>query len=295
MSAVGESFSRRVTLDYIATHYGFELDPEFAKDVTVTSIADRPESVEPGALFVAQQDEDCTAVSRAAGRGAYAALVSSGQADAARAAGIPHLVWSPSPRALGALAADITDNPGGALAVFVVCGNDDDRTEASAVRLADFLHMLGNPVGLLSKAGSMSLERDLELEYPLGILDVQHALSVCSEDGAAAMVVSAESLTLRSDALQSVDADVLGTADRITALAGQRLRRGVIARYGLSLPSDKPIVTCSEESLWLAGQAHVAGDLDGRRRLALAIAMAMAVGVRKSNIRNALRVSGDMA
>jgi hypothetical protein len=294
MSAVGESFTRRVTLDYIATRYDFLLEPKFAEGVTVTSIADRPESVQPGALFVSRGEDDGTMLAQAANRGAYAGLVPSGQVDVARAAGIPCLVWSPSAQTLGALTADITNNPGASLAVFVVCGNDEDQTEASALRLADFLHMLGNPVGLLSKTGSTSLERDLELQYPLGVLDVQHALSVCSEDGAAAVVISAEPGTLRQDALQSVDVDALGTAERLNALSAQRLRRSVISEYGLSLPSDKPIVTCSEEALWLAGQSHVGGDLNGRRRLALAIAMAMSVGVRKGNIRNALRVSGDL-
>ena len=40
MSAVSESMNRRMTLGLLASRYGFDLDPAFATEVTVTSIAD---------------------------------------------------------------------------------------------------------------------------------------------------------------------------------------------------------------------------------------------------------------
>ena len=52
MSAVSESMNRRMTLGLLASRYGFDLDPAFATEVTVTSIADDIDSVRPGALFM---------------------------------------------------------------------------------------------------------------------------------------------------------------------------------------------------------------------------------------------------
>ena len=47
MSAVSESMNRRMTLGLLASRYGFDLDPAFATEVTVTSIADDIDSVRP--------------------------------------------------------------------------------------------------------------------------------------------------------------------------------------------------------------------------------------------------------
>ncbi|BDR54391.1 hypothetical protein KIMH_05020 [Bombiscardovia apis] len=52
MSALSESISQRITLGYLHSHYGLELDPAFAQDVTVTSIADDILSVRPGSLYL---------------------------------------------------------------------------------------------------------------------------------------------------------------------------------------------------------------------------------------------------
>ena len=45
MSAVSESMNRRMTLGLLASRYGFDLDPTFATEVTITSIADDIDSV----------------------------------------------------------------------------------------------------------------------------------------------------------------------------------------------------------------------------------------------------------
>lgn len=50
--------------------------------------------------------------------------------------------------------------------------------------------MLGNPVGVISAGNSQSLERFLDLNYPLSILDVQRTMAVCAEDGAAAVILA---------------------------------------------------------------------------------------------------------
>ncbi|MDF7664683.1 UDP-N-acetylmuramyl peptide synthase [Bifidobacterium sp. ESL0745] len=294
MSVVSESISRRVTLGYIAGHYGLNLEPKFADGVTVTSIADRPDSVRPGALFVLPSGGDSSLLSLAASRGAYAVLAPPAFASAAQSAGVPALLATVDKETMGALAADIAGTPANTMAVFVVCGRDDEEVQADVIRLADFLHMLGNPVGIVSASGSSSLERELEMTYPLGILDIQHTLAVCSEDGAAAMVIAADTQTLRPGALESVNVDVLGSIDILDRNQAAGTLEAMRQRYGFSIDERKHLVTCNEESGWLAGQTSISESLEGQRRLSLAIAMAMDAGVRRSNIRNALRVSKEL-
>ncbi|MFP1717498.1 UDP-N-acetylmuramyl peptide synthase [Gardnerella leopoldii] len=210
MNVVDEYSRVRVTLGFAAKNYGFEVVPAFASEVTVTSIAHDVRHVRPGGLFVPIGHIDRRQLEAARDAGAYAALVSPEFRGEAADLGLPLLVSSANPVALGKLACDINADPSSCLATFAIAGDDDDEIHANVLRLADFLHMLGNPVGVISDAGSTSLQRELSLQYPLNIADVQHALSVCAEDGAAAVVIALNSATLAKNALQSVSIDVLG-------------------------------------------------------------------------------------
>lgn len=210
MSAVDEYSRIRVTLGFAAKNYGFEVVPAFASEVTITSIAHDVRNVRPGGLFVPIGHIDRRQLEAARDAGAYAALVSPEFRGEAADLGLPLLVSSANPVALGKLACDINADPSSCVATFAIAGDDDDEIHANVLRLADFLHMLGNPVGVISDAGSTSLQRELSLQYPLNIADVQHALSVCAEDGAAAVVIALNSATLAKNALQSVSIDVLG-------------------------------------------------------------------------------------
>lgn len=210
MSAVDEYSRIRVTLGFAAKNYGFEVVPAFASEVTITSIAHDVRHVRPGGLFVPIGHIDRRQLEAARDAGAYAALVSPEFRGEAADLGLPLLVSSANPVALGKLACDINADPSSCVAIFAIAGDDDDEIHANVLRLADFLHMLGNPVGVISDAGSTSLQRELSLQYPLNIADVQHALSVCAEDGAAAVVIALNSATLAKNALQSVSIDVLG-------------------------------------------------------------------------------------
>ena len=69
MSAVSESMNRRMTLGLLASRYGFDLDPTFATEVTITSIADDIDSVRPGSLFMPSAPVDDATV--ASGSGAW--------------------------------------------------------------------------------------------------------------------------------------------------------------------------------------------------------------------------------
>ncbi|MDF7664153.1 UDP-N-acetylmuramyl peptide synthase [Bifidobacterium sp. ESL0763] len=295
MSAVDESMSQRMTLGRLASHHGFDLVPDFASSTTVTSLADTPDSVRPGALYVPGDDgTDAGSLAVAASNGAYAMLVPHAMRDEAAATGVPLLLGEPDTATLGAMASSIAGSPSSTLAVFAVCGADADEVHADVVRLADFLHMLGNPVGTLSQAGSSSLERGLRMDYPAGVLDVQHALAVSSEDGVAAMVIAVDDETLRPGALNGVSVDVLGSIDELGRQKAAETFDDIRGRYGFQTGKAAGLVTRTEESGWLAGQGSAERDMASQRRLSLCIAMALCAGVKRGNIRNALRVSREL-
>lgn len=221
MNAVDEFSRTRVTLGFAAEQYGFEVIPSFASGITITSLVCDVRNVKPGCLFVPANRVDKRQLEAARDAGAYAAMVPPEFRSEAMSVGIPLLVSSNNPVTLGKLACDVNNDPSSFIATFAVAGDDDDEVYANVIRLADFLHMLGNPVGVISAAGSNSLQRDLDLEYPLGIVDIQHNLSICVEDGAAAVVIALNSATLKKDALQSVNIDVLGVeSNNALAMAG---------------------------------------------------------------------------
>ncbi|MCI1219175.1 MAG: UDP-N-acetylmuramyl peptide synthase [Bifidobacterium sp.] len=296
MSSVNESVGRRMTLGYFVEHYGFDLEPKFATDVTITALADDMDSVRPGCLYIPMNGVDGRRLEQARSRGAYAALVPHALRQSVSQAQFPVLFADPDDAQLGAMASDIAANPSNALAVFALCGADADEVQASVVRLADFLHMLGNPVGVISAAGSTSLERQLELTHPIGIFDVQHTLSVCGEDGAAAVIIALDSQTLRTHALESVGVDVLGSVEDVppAGTPSSAVVAEQIQRYGFATDKQLRLTIRSEESDALASLSSLADDDASVRRLSLAIAMVLAAGVRRGNIRSALRVSREL-
>lgn len=225
MDALDEYSRIRVTLGFAAKRYGFEVVPAFASGVTITSLVDDVRNVRPGSLFVPSGHVDRRQLEAARDAGAYAALVPPEFYSEAADLGMPLLISAENPVALGKLASDINSDPSSCVATFAVAGYDDDEIHANVIHLADFLHMLGNPVGIISDAGSSSLQRELNLDYPLGIAEVQHTLSVCAEDGAAAVVIALTPATLRKNALQCVNIDVVGVEkgeDKVTEDALQR-------------------------------------------------------------------------
>ena len=151
--------------------------------------------------------------------------------------------------------------------------------------------MLGNPVGVISAGNSQSLERFLDLNYPLSILDGQRTMAVCAEDGAAAVILALSEETLNDDALQSVNVDVLGCDDK--GLSEAEIVKSV-ARFGCTVGKQTHIAGRTQESDALAAQATEAYGQTDSSALSLSIAMVLAAGVRKANIKSALRVSRDL-
>ena len=47
MSAVSESIAQRMTLGMLAERYGFDIDPEFASNVTITSLSNAVDTILP--------------------------------------------------------------------------------------------------------------------------------------------------------------------------------------------------------------------------------------------------------
>lgn len=291
MSAVSESMNRRMTLGHLASQYGFDLDPSFASAVTVTSLADDIDSIRPGALFVPGADVDVRQLMQAQQLGAYGAIVPHAMRGEIQDLQIPLIYAEPTAQQLGKLACDIAGAPSDVLAVFAIIGSDRESVEAGVKDLADFLHMLGNPVGVISAANSQSLERFLDLHYPLSILDVQRTLAVCAEDGAAAVILALDERTLRKQALQSVSIDVLGVDDARVSEA--QLSRDVEG-FGGAIGKQTHVAARTQESDLLASQAAMAYEQVDGRALSLSIAMVLAAGVRKANIKSALRVSRDL-
>lgn len=295
MSAVNEALSQRITLGSLAERYGLALEPAFASPVTVTSLADDLDAVRPGALYMPLNvDPTPDLVRRAANLGAYAVLAPNAMRGRLDDVDVPVLYGDPSAGQVGGLAAWMAGTPSDNLAMFGVTG--PKAGDASRV-LARFLHVLGNPVGRLSADGSYSLDRELHLGYPLDALDIQHALAVCSEDGAAAAVLAIDDATVRGGTLSGVTFDVIAVADDavLTAGAQRRILDEAADRYGFAIDGDTHLAWRTPDSDSMARQA---GDADGQaeaNRLSTAIAMVMAAGVRRGNIRSALRVSSELS
>ena len=290
MSAVSEAVARRMTLGYLADTYGLELDPDFASGVTVTSIADDVDSVAPGSLYVPAQSVDVKRLEEARARGAYAALVPPSMKHEDGPAQMPLLRARLTSRQLGDIASDIAGTPSNALAIFVVGSDDPKRSERYASCVADFLHMLGNPVAVITASGSTSMTRTMNLNYPLGILDMQRALSVCAEDGVAAVIIAMDDRTLAEHALESVNVDVLGTEDvnASASLNELKTRYAFVAEHDMSMTSSTP------ESDEMAADSPAMYDRVRLGHMSLAIAMVLAAGVRKNNIRSALHVANNL-
>ena len=133
MSAVSESIAQRVTLGMLVERYGFEVDPPFATNVTITSLSDAVDTVIPGSLFICTHEQEPD-VLHAAQAGAYAALLPRASKGQIANADIPLLYGDFDDRVLGDLASGLAGGPSNAMAVFAVTGADeqamDDRTLA---------------------------------------------------------------------------------------------------------------------------------------------------------------------
>lgn len=292
MSFVSETIAQRITLEDIATRYGFLLDPSFCGEVTVASIATDMDSIQPGCLFVPGERIEIANISHAAANGAYAIVLPRSMRPSIHDAPVPVLYGEPTPAQLGMLASQIAGAPSQTLAVFSVYGEDSAFAQRTVVVLAQFLHMLGNPVGTICQSDSTSLERFLDMSYPIDVLTCERVLSVCLEDGAAAVIIALDEQTLQANSLQSIAMDVLGVETERVTHEYEDIAHMCETQYGFELGKTSRVVTRNEESDMLARQS---GYMPGsERELSLAIAMVLAAGVKKSSIKSSLRMSKEL-
>jgi len=105
------------------------------------------------------------------------------------------------------------------------------------------------------------------------------------------VILALDEETLREDALQSVSVDVLACDDN--GLSDAEVAK-LVAKFGCAVGKQTRIAGRTQESDLLAAQAATAYGQTDSRSLSLSIAMVLAAGVRKANIKSALRVSRDL-
>lgn len=300
MSALIESTAEHTTLGDLKDLYAFDIGAGQVAPVTVTSLTDSIATVSPGALYIVRPptriDEDLIAA--AADRGAYAVLLPTsykGAIDQADA-DIPVVFGDITPLQTARLAARMAGRPADDLAMFVVCGRD---ATLAARALADLLHILGNPVGLISHNHTYYLERLAAPSYPLDGMQVETILAGALEDGATSVVIDATPATIADDALGGVSVDVCGLMDY--GSDGLDPNLDVHANMAATLQRCAPTITDSTlvatrtvDSDEIAAQNVHEGDPYTVPQLSMGIAMVMQAGIRKGSIRNALRIAREM-
>jgi hypothetical protein len=285
--------ARRMTISILERQFGAEASSD-AADVTFTSVPTHTDEVTPGSLFIPSASEITLENARQAVlSGAYAlglpshmrsGIPASADPEAKkvpindRVLGIP-VVFIPSiNQKVGSIASLVEGNPSADTAVFVAYGL---QSHAVAHRLAQLLHMLGNPVGLLVDKESQSVTRPLEVTYPLDGAHVQHELAIMVEDGASAVAIAADDSTLNPYALDACSIDVVYGEDGVAELHGAHFDSQTHHVPPLSEKSDSTDPAHSEvmkgwESIDEAGK--------------IAIAMASAAGITSDAIEQAAQV-----
>lgn len=291
MSALSEAGTEHLTVSDLRERYGLLTNARYAGRVTLTSIANDLKSVSPGALYMPlEHDVTADCVARAQAQGAYAVLLPSSALQQGIGGDIPVLYGDLTAAERGRIAADIAGHPSNSIAVFLIVG---EQAQEQTAALAGLLHVLGNPVGQISYQHSKSLERHLIEDYPLNELDVQRMLSVFVEDGASAVIIGADDQALMPGALESVVTDVCAISEGDDPNAGSPALKEEMEHFGVTLRERTHLAHRSAETDEMAAHRDSDSDDATKRRLSLAIAMVMKAGVRKGNIRSALRVSKE--
>jgi hypothetical protein len=284
---------RRMTIGTLERQFNAQASSD-ATAVTFTSVPTRVAEVSPGSLFIpAGKEVTLQAAQRAVLAGAYAVGLSTDAKSGIPASdedgahtveindhvlGIP-VVFIPSlEQKVGSIASEVEGDPSQQTAIFVAYG---PQSHAIAHRLAQLLHMLGNPVGVLVDRGSQSVTRPLDLTYPLDGAHVQHALAIMAEDGASAVTIAADDATLDPYALDACAIDVV---------YGESGAMGLHGAHFSSQTHHVPAISQSGDAHEPNHHALSVGwdkiDTAGK----IAIAMATAAGITSDAIQQAAQV-----
>lgn len=218
MSFLTEATSEHFTVSDLIRRFGVSTDFPYGKDITVTSLSDSLEKVSPGTLYLGTDQGPLEQIKEAESKGAYSILfptsvkeklqqASASSSSSSSVSTIPLLFGDLGPAQLGYLAFLLAGRPTDTLATFAVVGQ---KASYAADSLAQLLHLLGNPIGVIDSRKSFSLERELDCTYPLGPLETQMILSQMLEDGVNTVILTINSSTFNPGALSHVGIDVCG-------------------------------------------------------------------------------------
>ena len=214
MSFLTGNISGHYTLEDLMHQFKVTSTFPYGRDITITSLTDDTAAASPGCLYLGHGDGDIPAeIRNAQAQGAYCILFPSSvskvisQKELQSAATVPVLFGDLNQFDLGRLAYMLAGQPTDTLATFGVVGSQATYASDS---LAQLLHLLGNPIGVIDSRRSFSLERELTCTYPLNPIDTEMILSQMLEDGANTVVLTINDRTFKRGALSQVGLDVCG-------------------------------------------------------------------------------------
>lgn len=219
MAILSNDRNHHLTIDYLQRTFNAITTEPFTSSVTFTSVATSLKNVSPGSLFAPldPQEHNETVYRQAMFRGAYGILLENTHHFATRSdqnqpqypqhhIGIPVILMRDVAKNIGLICSFLEQDPSLKVAMFICFGIE---VKDVAEKLASLLHMLGNPVGLISQSGqSYSVNRHLNLSFPLDSSALQETESIIAEDGAAALVIAANDKTLLPWALSGTQVDI---------------------------------------------------------------------------------------
>ena len=214
MSFLTGNISGHYTLEDLMHQFKVTSTFPYGRDITITSLTDDTVAASPGGLYLGHGDGDIPAeIRNAQAQGAYCILFPSSvskvisQKELQSAATVPVLFGDLNQFDLGRLAHMLAGRPTDTLATFGVVGSQATYASDS---LAQLLHLLGNPIGVIDSRRSFSLERELTCTYPLNPIDTEMIRSQMLEDGVNTVVLTINDRTFKRGALSQVGLDVCG-------------------------------------------------------------------------------------
>lgn len=224
MGFLAEATSVHYRVEDLVLRFGAKAFFPYGQDVTITFLTDDIDAVCPGALYLgwgdssSRQEDLYRQIRQAQDKGAYSILFPSvlshlaTKDELAAVASVPILFGDLNQHDLGHLAFIMAGQPTDFLATFGLTG--PQATYASDY-LAQLLHLLGNPIGVIDSRKSFSLERELDCSYPLGPIDTQMILSQMLEDGVNTVILTMDEETFAPGALSQVSLDVCGRTQSV--------------------------------------------------------------------------------
>lgn len=214
MSFLTGNISGHYTLEDLMHQFKVTSTFPYGRDITITSLTDDTAAASPGCLYLGHGDGDIQAeIRNAQAQGAYCILFPGSvskvisQKELQSAATVPVLFGDLNQFDSGRLAYMLAGRPTDTLATFGVVGSQATYASDS---LAQLLHLLGNPIGVIDSRRSFSLERELTCTYPLNPIDTEMILSQMLEDGVNTVVLTINDRTFKRGALSQVGLDVCG-------------------------------------------------------------------------------------